>query len=296
MKSWLPSQDNGDWDSAAASDRTADKCSTVASRGEGHMWPDWNLQCLGMWESHASQKGLWQLATSTMLSADSCILQTPPKLFLCAKHCKESISPCRRQRHILKLCQYNVGNWMAQTCIRVECHRDGWAAAPGQSGFWTKVIGKEVSKNVPLILRMIFKGSCRILFSFVLLFHKGQSRSYWMKYPMRLLSQPTLPRCHAYVDSGVRKPIPSCHSYSGDRHVRNIGEEERFLFVLGIFPLIIFHPKRSFGSGLGHMTWKEKLRMIQQLRKGSSWYILAGTQLWLYSWPQSTLGDWGGRQ
>lgn len=68
--------------------------------------------------------------------------------------------------------------------------------------------------------------------------------------------------------------------------VRNAGEEGRFRFVLGSFPLIMFSTKRSFGTGLGRMTWKQKLRVIQQHRKGSLRHIVAGAQLRCYAGPE----------
>lgn len=171
-------------------------------------------------------------------------LTNSPSVLLSAKHCKDSISPSRRQRRILKLCQYNVGNWISETCTRVECHRDGWATAPGQTGFCTKVIGKKVSKNVPLILWRIFKGFCGVLFLLSFCFIKSRARL--IKWNIPWGCQVSLPCYRAYVDSGVRKPMPSCYSFSGNRHVRNIGEEERFLFVLGIFSFDNISSKKEF--------------------------------------------------
>lgn len=135
------------------------------------------------------------------------------------------------------------------------------------------------SSPAPTDHQRILQASFFCLF-FVFLFHKGQSRLPGIKTSMGLLRLPALLPClrrfwGEKADDFLVVPWPT--------DVRNTGEEGRFRFVLGSFPLIMFSTKRSFGSGLGRMTWKQKLRMIQQHRKGSLSYIVAGAQLPCYS-------------
>lgn len=125
-KSRLPSQD--DRDCEKQQQVTGQQASTLEWQAQVKnrrpQVPILRPAVFGLMRVTCILESLCQVGRSPMLSADSCILQTPPKLFLCAKHCKDSISPSGRQRHNLKLCQYNVSNWITETCTRAEYHRD----------------------------------------------------------------------------------------------------------------------------------------------------------------------------
>lgn len=215
-----------------------------------------------------------------MLSADPRALQTPLKLFWCTKQYEDSNSPSRRdsfstwaigsQRCAWGLdVTYMMGLQFQDIQALEKDHRKGnaYTSSPAPTEDHQRLLQA----------------------SFFLLFHKGQSRLSGIKTRMGLLRLPALLPClrrfwGEKADYFLVVPWPT--------DVRNTGEEGRFRFVLGIFPLIMFSTKRSFGSGLGRMTWKQKLRMIQQHRKGSLRYVLAGAQLGCFSRTQSS---WSGR-
>lgn len=168
-----------------------------------------------------------------MLSPDPRALQTPLKLFWCTKQYEDSNSPSRRdsfsmwaigsQRCAWRLdVTYMMGLQFQDIQALDKDHRkgDAYASSPAPTEEHQRLLQA----------------------SFFLLFHKGQSRLSGIKTSMGLLRLPALLPClrrfwGEKADYFLVVPWPT--------DVRSTGEEGRFRFVLGIFPLIMFSTKRE---------------------------------------------------